>query len=162
DHAKLMDFLNSNKNTGTELNMRVNMNIIGINKTSQTMGLMQILTEWLSFRRDTVRRKFENRLRKVNDQLHIIDGFIQAYLNLDEVIRIIRESDNPKQEIMDTLGLTEIQTDAVLDTKLRNLAKLEEMALLEKRKKLMKDKESFEKILSTDKSVLKQVRKELA
>ncbi|MGN5048492.1 DNA topoisomerase IV subunit A [Aeromonas sp. 23P] len=161
DHDKLMDFLNSKK-VGTEKTMQVNMNIIGLNKTSQMMGLMQILTEWLSFRRDTVRRKFENRLRKVNDQLHIIDGFIQAYLNLDEVIRIIRESDNPKQEMMDTLGLTEIQTEAVLDTKLRNLAKLEEMALLEKRKKLMKDKESYEKILSTDKSILKQVRKELA
>ena len=161
DHETLMSFLNS-KDVGTEATMRVNMNMIGLNNTFETKGLMQILHEWLQFRRDTVRRKFENRLQKVNAQLHIIDGFLQAYLNLDEVIRIIRESDNPKQEIMDTLGLTEIQTEAVLDTKLRNLAKLEEMALNEKRQKLMKDKESYEKILSSDKSVLKQVRKELA
>lgn len=161
DHDKLMDFLNAT-GVGTESSMKVNLNLIGLDNTAKTKGLMEILNEWLTFRHSTVKRKFEYRLEKVLAKLHIIEGFLKAYLNLDEVIRIIRESDEPKQALMDKIGLTDIQTEAVLDTKLRNLAKLEEMALRDNQKKLIKDKEAYEKILSTDKSIMKQVRKELA
>jgi topoisomerase-4 subunit A len=103
--------------------------VIGLDGRPRVMDLKSMLTEWLSFRTTTVKRRLNWRLEKVQARLHILDGLLIAYLNLDEVIRIIRTEDEPKPALMARFGLTEIQAEAILETKLRHLAKLEEMKI---------------------------------
>ncbi|NMS57839.1 DNA gyrase subunit A, partial [Vibrio parahaemolyticus] len=97
---------------------RVNLNMIGLDNRPQVKGLVQILSEWIEFRRTTVRRRLQHRLDKVMARLHILEGLLVAYLNLDEVIEIIRTEDDPKAVLMERFGITDIQADAILDTKL--------------------------------------------
>jgi topoisomerase-4 subunit A len=115
--------------TDLERSYRVNLNVIGLDGRPRVMDLKSMLTEWLSFRTTTVKRRLNWRLEKVQARLHILDGLLIAYLNLDEVIRIIRTEDEPKPALMARFGLTEIQAEAILETKLRHLAKLEEMKI---------------------------------
>ncbi|MCK4952009.1 MAG: DNA topoisomerase IV subunit A, partial [Gammaproteobacteria bacterium] len=108
--------------TDLERTYRVNMNMIGLNNRPQVKNLREILVEWLTFRTDTVRRRLEHRLKKVLERLHLLDGQLIAFLNIDEVIRIIRKEDKPKPVLMKRFKLSEIQADYILDTKLRQLA----------------------------------------
>ena len=105
------------------------MNIIGINGKPQILNLRELLKQWLTFRMDTVTRRLNHRLDQVVDRMHILEGLLVAYLNIDEVIYIIRHEDKPKPVLMDRFRLTGTQADAILDLKLRNLAKLEEMKI---------------------------------
>lgn len=115
--------------TDLETSFRVNMNVIGVNGKPQVKNLKDILSEWLDCRRGVVIRRLEHRLAKIDKRLHILAGLLIAYLNIDEVIHIIRTEDDPKLELMSRFGLTDIQADAILDIKLRQLAKLEEIEL---------------------------------
>ena len=112
--------------TDLEKNHRCNFNVIGLDGRPQVKPLNRLLSEWLTFRRQTVVRRLQNRLRKVEDRLHLLAGLLIAYLNIDEVIRIIREEEAPKAALMQSFGLSERQADAILDLKLRHLARLEE------------------------------------
>ena len=107
----------------------MNLNVIGMNGRPGVRSLDMLLRDWVQFRRQTVRRRLEYRLERVLKRLHILEGYLVAYLNIDEVIRIIREEEEPKQELMARFSLSDIQADAILDLKLRNLAKLEEMKI---------------------------------
>ncbi|MCL4112380.1 UNVERIFIED_CONTAM: hypothetical protein GTU68_007218, partial [Idotea baltica] len=115
--------------TDLERNYRVNMNMIGIDGKPQVKNLKTVLTEWLEFRRATVTKRIEWRLNKVLERLHILEGLLVAHLNIDEVIRIIRENDEPKPILMERFTLSDIQAEAVLNLRLRNLAKLEEFQI---------------------------------
>ena len=115
--------------TDLEKSFRINMNLIGLDGRPALMPLKKILTEWLQFRTDTVRRRLQFRLDKVEKRLHLLDGLRIAYLNLDEVIRIVRSEDEPKPVLMARFKLSEIQADYILDTKLKQLARLEEMKI---------------------------------
>ncbi len=115
--------------TDLERTYRVNMNVIGRDGRPRVMGLRDLLEEWLSFRVDTVIRRLNYRLEKVNARLHILDGLLIAYLNLDEVIRIVRTEDEPKAALIARFELSEAQAEAILETKLRHLARLEEMKI---------------------------------
>ncbi len=123
-------------NTDLETSYRVNMNMIGVNGKPEVKNLKTILTEWLSVRRGVVIRRLQHRLDKIDKRLHILAGLLIAYLNINEVIRIIREEDDPKLELMNRYGLSDIQADAILDIKLRQLAKLEEIELNAERDRL--------------------------
>ncbi len=127
DIDKIMGHLFAN--TDLETSFRVNMNVIGVNGKPQVKNLKDILTEWLSVRRQVIIRRLEHRLAKIDKRLHILAGLLIAYLHIDEVIRIIREEDNPKAVLMESFNLTDVQADAILDIKLRQLAKLEEIEL---------------------------------
>lgn len=122
--------------TDLETSYRVNMNVIGVNGKPEVKNLKTILSEWLIVRRDVVTRRLKYRLDKIDKRLHILAGLLIAYLHIDEVIRIIREEDNPKLELMERYGLSDIQADAILDIKLRQLAKLEEIELNAERDRL--------------------------
>jgi topoisomerase-4 subunit A len=122
--------------TDLERNYRVNLNIIGLDGRPKVMGLKDILSGWLEFRIGTVTRRLQHRLDKVTRRLHILEGLIAVYLNLDEVIRIIRREDEPKPVLMKRFKLSEEQTEFILETKLRHLAKLEEMKIREEQKEL--------------------------
>ncbi|MBK7147011.1 MAG: DNA topoisomerase IV subunit A [Xanthomonadales bacterium] len=115
--------------TDLEKSFRVNMNLIGLDGRPQLKPLKTILGEWLTFRTDTVRRRLQFRLDKVEKRLHLLEGLRIAYLNLDEVIRIIRTEDEPKPVLMARFKLSEIQADYILDTRLKQLARLEEMKI---------------------------------
>ena len=115
--------------TDLERSYRVNLNMIGIDGRPGVKGLDRILREWLSFRTDTVRRRLEHRLERVLKRLHILEGYLIAFLNIDEVIHIIRTEDKPKPALMQRFGLSDPQAEAVLELKLRNLAKLEEISI---------------------------------
>lgn len=147
--------------TDLERSYRVNLNVIGLNGRPQVKSLLTILNEWLEYRTETVKRRLQYRLEKVDQRLHILAGLLITYLNLDEVIRIIREEDNPKSVLMKRFKLSEIQVEAVLDTKLRHLARLEEMQIKGEQDELSKEKEEIEKILSSNTRLKKLVRKEL-
>lgn len=115
--------------TNLEKSYRVNMNMIGLDNKPAVKNLVQILTEWLQFRRTTVTRRLQYRLNKVLDCLHILQGLLIAYLNIDEVIHVIRHEDEPKAALIDCFGLSETQAEAILNLRLRHLAKLEENEL---------------------------------
>ncbi len=147
--------------TDLEKNYRVNMNLIGLNGKPQVKSLDLILTEWLAFRRDQVTKRVAHRLEKVNERLHILDGLLIAFLNIDEVIAIIRSEDHPKPVLMERFGLTDVQAEAILELKLRHLAKLEEMKIRGEQDELAKEREALEKILASPKEMNKLIRKEL-
>ncbi|MGH8491774.1 MAG: DNA topoisomerase IV subunit A [Moraxellaceae bacterium] len=135
--------------TDLETTYRVNMNVIGLDGKPQVKNLMTFLTEWLEFRHLTVRRRLQHRLDKVIDRLHILDGLLIAFLNIDEVIRIIREEDKPKPALMDRFGISDIQAEAILELKLRHLARLEEMKIRGEQDELAEERKGLEKILGS-------------
>ena len=147
--------------TDLERNYRVNLNVIGIDGRPGVRQLDAILREWLEFRRQTVRRRLEYRLERVQRRLHILAGYLIAYLNIDEVIRIIREEDEPKVELIARFGLSDVQAEAILDLKLRNLAKLEEMKIRGEQSELETERDQLEKILGSDARLKTLIKKEL-
>jgi topoisomerase-4 subunit A len=147
--------------TDLERTYRVNMNVIGLDARPRVKNLKDMLSEWLQFRLKTVRRRLEYRLDKVNHRLHLLEGLLIAFLNIDEVIRIIRKEDEPKPVLMKKFKLTEVQTDYILDTRLRQLARLEEMKIRGEQAELAKEKAEIEKILGSDKRLKTLVRDEL-
>lgn len=147
--------------TDLERTYRVNLNIIGLDGRPKVMGLKSLLEDWLKFRIDTVTKRLQWRLDKVQARLHVLDGLLAAYLNLDEVIKIIRREDEPKPVLMKRFKLTEIQAEAILETKLRHLAKLEEMKIRGEQKELSQEQEELDKILKSKARLKKLVRDEL-
>lgn len=147
--------------TDLETSYRVNLNMIGTNGKPQVKSLKTILTEWLSVRRDTVTRRLEYRLDKIEQRLHILAGLLIAYLNIDEVIRIIREEDDPKTELMTRYDLSEIQANAILDIRLRQLAKLEEIELKKEQNDLEAEKAQIEEYLNNPESLTALIIDEL-
>ncbi len=147
--------------TDLERTYRVNMNVIGLDGRPQVKDLRMLLKEWLVFRMDTVRRRLEYRLGKVKRRLHLLDGLLIAFLNLDEVIRIVRTEDDPKKVLMKRFKLTSEQTDYILDTKLRQLARLEEMKIKEEQKELADERDGLEKILGSKSRLKTLVKNEL-
>ncbi|AQS40169.1 DNA topoisomerase IV subunit A [Shewanella psychrophila] len=147
--------------TDLEKNFRVNLNILGLNGRPQVKGLKQILTEWLEFRLTTVTRRITHRLDKVLARLHILDALMVAFLNIDEVIEIIRYKENPKAELMSRFEITEIQADAILDLKLRHLAKLEEMKIKSEQNELEVERDKLQLLLSSDRRLKTLIKKEL-
>lgn len=147
--------------TDLERTYRVNMNMIGVDGRPQVKNLRQILVEWLSWRTDVVRKRLNHRLEKVLDRLHILEGLMVAYLNIDEVIAIIRHEDDPKAELIKRFNLTEIQADAILDLKLRHLAKLEEFKIKGEQDELEAERKKLEGILGSDAKMRKLIKQEI-
>ena len=147
--------------TDLEKTYRANFNIIGIDGKPQVKDLRSMLKEWLVFRTETVRKRLQYRLDKVNRRLHLLDGLLVAFLNLDEVINIIRTEDKPKQVLMKRFELSEEQADYILDTKLRQLARLEEMKIRAEQEELTKERDMLEKTLGSKARLKTLIRKEL-
>jgi topoisomerase-4 subunit A len=147
--------------TDLERSYRVNLNVIATDGRPRVMGLKALLTEWLEFRQKTVRRRLQHRLDKVVRRLHILDGLLIAYLNLDEVIRIIRREDEPKPLLIKRLKLSEEQVEAILETKLRHLAKLEEMKIREEQQALAEERGKLETIINSKAKLRNLVRDEI-
>ncbi len=147
--------------TDLERTYRVNLNMIGINGRPQVKNLKTILKEWLDFRMQTVRRRLQWRLDKVDKRLHILAGLLIAFLNLDEVIRIIRSEDEPKPVLIKTFGITDIQAEAILETKLRHLAKLEEMKIRAEQEELLQEKQELETLLGSERRMKTLIKKEI-
>ena len=141
------------------------MNVIGLNGRPQVKNLKMILSEWLVFRQATVRRRLQHRLDKVLARLHILDGLLIAYLNIDEVIRIIRYEDYPKVELMKRFGLSDLQAESILDLKLRHLAKLEEMEIRREQDELAKERDHLQGLLASpalmDKLIIKELKADM-
>ena len=148
--------------TDLEKSYRVNLNIIGLDGRPQVKNLKELLEEWLEFRVDTITRRLKFRLDKVENRLHILDGLLIAYLNLDEVIAIIRKHDQPKPLLIKRFKLSDTQAEAILELKLRHLAKLEEMKIRGEQKDLAKERDALEKTLGSKAKLRKLVRDELA
>jgi topoisomerase IV subunit A len=147
--------------TELERNYRVNINVIALDGRPRVMGLKELLLEWLEFRRSTVRRRLNYRLEKLNARLHILDGMLIAFLNLDEVIRIVRTEDQPKPVLIKRFKLSDIQAEAILETKLRHLARLEEMKIRDEQSKLVEERDDIERTLKSKARLTKLVRDEL-
>ncbi|PIE46138.1 MAG: DNA topoisomerase IV subunit A [Gammaproteobacteria bacterium] len=147
--------------TDLEKNYRVNFNMIGLNNKPQVKSISQILSEWLTYRRDTVTRRLQTRLAAVDKRLHLLDGLLVAFLNLDEVIRIVREEDEPKAVLMATFDLTEVQAEYILETKLRHLARLEEMKIRDEQVTLLKEQKSLNGLLKSPKKLTQLIRDEI-
>ncbi|AMO54387.1 DNA topoisomerase IV subunit A [Endozoicomonas montiporae] len=147
--------------TDLEKTYRVNMNMIGVNGRPQVKSLDRMLTEWLSWRTDTVRRRLQYRLDKVLARLHLLQGLLVAFLNIDEVIDIIRNEDKPKEALMAKFGLSELQADAILEIKLRQLAKLEEMKIRAEQEELDNERKQLELVLSSERRLKTLIKKEI-
>jgi topoisomerase-4 subunit A len=147
--------------TDLERNYRVNINVICLDGRPKVMGLKDLLTEWLEFRLTTVTRRLNFRLEKVQARLHILDGLLIAYLNLDEIIRIIRREEEPKPALMKRFKLSAAQAEAILETKLRHLARLEEMKIKSEQQELAEEAAELESILKSKARLKKLVREEI-
>jgi topoisomerase-4 subunit A len=147
--------------TDLERSYRVNLNMIGLDGKPQVKNLRIILTEWLVFRQNTVRRRLQHRLDVVLARLHSLEGLLIAYLNIDEVIAIIRREDEPKPVLMQRFGLTPTQAESILELKLRHLAKLEEMQIKAEQQKLTEERNSLQKTLSSEQALKSLIREEL-
>jgi len=147
--------------TDLEKSYRANFNVIGLNGRPQVKNLHAMLSEWLVYRTETVRRRLQFRLDKVLARLHILDGMLIAFLNIDEVIAIIREEEKPKLVLMERFALSDIQAEAVLELKLRHLARLEEMRIRTEQAELENERQKLEKILGSAARLKTQVKKEL-
>jgi topoisomerase-4 subunit A len=159
DFEQLMQHLFAT--TELERNYRVNMNVISNNGKPRVLDLRTMLKQWLTFRMDTVTRRLEHRLDQVVDRLHILQGLLIAYLNIDEVIYIIRNEDKPKPVLMERFDLTGTQAEAILELKLRNLAKLEEMKIRDEQDLLVDERDGLEKILGSKSRLKTMIKKEL-
>lgn len=147
--------------TDLEKSYRINMNMIGLDGRPGVKGLVEILTEWLAFRRDTVRRRLNYRLEKVLKRLHILEGLLIAFLNIDEVIHIIRTEDEPKPVLMRQFSLSETQAEAILELKLRHLAKLEEMKIRGEQDDLAKERDHLQALLASERKLSNLLKKEI-
>jgi len=147
--------------TDLERTYRVNFNMIGLDGRPKVKNLKILLTEWLEFRTITVRRRLTHRLEKVMARLHILDGLLIAFLNLDAIIRIIREQEDPKQALIHQFILSEKQADAILDLKLRSLAKLEEVKIRSEQATLATEHAELQTILDSDQRLKTLIKKEL-
>ncbi|MGE8112708.1 DNA topoisomerase IV subunit A [Pseudomonas sp. NPDC086566] len=147
--------------TDLESSYRVNVNIIGLDGRPQLKNLRALLLEWLEFRTNTVRRRLQHRLDKVEKRLHLLEGLLTAFLNLDEVIHIIRTEEHPRQALIERFQLTEIQADYILETRLRQLARLEEMKIRGEQDELLKEQAKLLALLGSDAKLRKLVRSEL-
>lgn len=156
---ELMEYLYAM--TSLENTYRVNLNILGLDGAPKVRDLKEILTQWLVFRTQTVRRRLNHRLEEVNARLHVLDGLMIVYLNLDEVIKIIRTSDDPKKELMTRFGLDTIQIDYILETRLKQLARLEEIKLRGEKDKLESEKKRLETLLSSDARIRTLIKREI-
>jgi len=147
--------------TDLERSHRVNMNMIGLDGRPHVKNLRDLLVEWLSYRTETVRRRLQYRLDKIIDRLHVLEGLLIAYLNIDEVIAIIRSEDEPKPVLMERFGISDRQAEAILELKLRHLAKLEEMKIRGDIDELTKEQKALELLLSSETKLKNLIRKEL-
>ena len=159
DVGRLMSHLFAT--TDLERTYRVNMTVVGLDDCPRQADLKSILGEWLKFRVRTVRRRIEHRLDQVNDRLHVLDGLLIAFLDIDEVIAIIREEDHPKQALMSRFGLTDVQAEAILNLRLRNLARLEEMKIRGEQSELADERRTLEGWLESRRQIDSLVRDEL-
>ncbi|HDN2509960.1 TPA: DNA topoisomerase IV subunit A [Providencia rettgeri] len=147
--------------TDLERSYRVNLNMIGLDNRPAVKGLVEILTEWITYRRQTVRNRLNHRLDKVLRRLHILDGLLIAYLNIDEVIEIIRTEDEPKPVLMSRFNISDTQAEAILELKLRHLAKLEEMKIRGEQDELAKERDELQAILGSERRLNTLIRKEI-
>jgi len=147
--------------TDLERNYRINLNIIGIGGKPQVLDLRTLLKQWLRFRIDTVTRRLEFRLDQVVDRLHILEGLLIAFLSIDEVIHIIRTEDKPKPVLMSHFQITGTQAEAILDLKLRNLARLEEMKIRGEQAELDEERQKLETVLGSKQRMKTLVKNEL-
>ena len=147
--------------TDLERSYRLNLNVIGLDRLPKVLGLKDLLAEWLRFRTDTVRRRIEFRLERIRRRLHLVDGLMIAYLNLDEVIRIVREEEAPKQKLMQSFGLSDEQATAILDLRLRQLARLEEAKLAAEKRELEAEAAGLEKILASKARMKTLIKREI-
>ncbi len=159
DNEALMSHLFAT--TDLEKNYRANLNMIGLDNRPRVKNLQTILSEWLSFRRETVRRRLQFRLDKIVARLHILEGLLIAFLNIDEVIAIIRQEEKPKLELMKRFKLSDEQAEAILELKLRHLAKLEEVKIKAEQKELADEREHLEGILGSETKMTTLIKKEL-
>ena len=159
DVDQLMSHLFST--TSLERTLRVNMNIIGLDGRPRMFNLVEMLKEWLTFRRETVKNRLGYRLQIVNDRLHVLDGLLVAYLNIDEVIAIIREEDEPKPVLMKRFKLSDIQAEAILNLRLRNLAKLEEFKIRGEQDELQEERDLLDKTLNSAARLKTLIKKEI-
>lgn len=148
--------------TDLEKTFRVNLNVIGLDGRPQVKGLLKLLQEWILFRHQTVTSRLQFRLEKIVARLHILDGYLIAFLNLDAVINVIRNSDNPKAILMKKFKLSDVQTDAILELKLRHLAKLEEIKINTEQKELSTERVNIEQILNSDAKLKGLLKKEIS
>ena len=147
--------------TDLERTYRVNMTVVGLDNSPRQANLKSILSEWLEYRIATVRRRIKHRLGRVNDRLHVLDGLLVAFLNIDEVIAIIREEEHPRQALMSRFGLTDVQAEAILNLRLRNLARLEEVKIRAEQSELSAEGEALEELLESRRRIAGLVREEL-
>ena len=147
--------------TDLEKSYSVNMNMIGINGKPRVKNLLEVLTEWLEFRADTIRKKLNHELEKIIDRLHILDGFLIAYLNIDAVIKIIRSSDHPKKDLIKAFDLSDIQATAILEIRLRQLARLEEIKIQTEKNDLETRKEHLENVLGNEGEFKAYIKEEI-
>jgi topoisomerase-4 subunit A len=148
--------------TDLEKTYRVNMNVIGLNGRPQVKGLGRMLTEWLGFRKATVTRRLKYQLARVQARLHILEGLLIAYLNIDEVIAIIRNQDNPKDRLIERFNLSDKQAEAILELKLRHLAKLEEIKLRGEQDELAAKRDELQRVLDSRARLKALIRSELS
>ena len=147
--------------TALEITLKINMNMIGLNQRPEQKPLPVIIREWCEFRQNVFERKKRFRLRAIESRIHILDGLLTAYNNLDEVIRIIRESDDAKSDLMRSFGLTELQVKAILDLRLRQLAKLEQSALELEKSELEGERDKLVELLADDGKIRRAIIAEL-
>lgn len=147
--------------TDLEKNIRVNLNMIGLDGRPKVKGLLEILSEWLEYRKATVTKRLNFRLDKVISRLHILEGYLVAFLNIDDVIHLIRESDDPKSELMTRFELSETQAQAILELKLKQIAKLEEVKIKGEQKELAEERKNLEAILGSERRLKTLIKKEL-
>ncbi len=159
DVDQLMSHLFST--TSLERTLRVNMNVIGLDGRPRMFNLVELLREWLKFRKETVKNRLGHRLQIVRDRLHILDGLLVAYLNIDEVIKIIREKDDPKPVLMKRFKLSDLQAEAILNLRLRNLAKLEEFRIKGEQEELAEERDLLEKTLKSAARLKTLIKKEI-
>ena len=147
--------------TDLQKNYRGNFNLISLRGSPKVYSIKDLLSDWIAFRKTTVTRKLEHRLDQVDDRLHILEGLLIVYLDLDNVIKIIRQSDNPKKELTKKFKISDIQANAILEIKLRQLAKLEQIKLEEERGALKEEKKGLEKILNSKARLKTFIKNEL-
>ncbi|MFP4648623.1 MAG: DNA topoisomerase IV subunit A [Halorhodospira sp.] len=159
DPERVMDHLFAT--TDLERGYRIHLNVIGLDGRPRVFSLRELLGEWLRFRTETVRRRLRWRLEQVESRLHILEGLLTAYLNIDEVIAIIREEDDPKPVLMERFGLSEAQAEAILQLRLRHLARLEQIKLRGEQDELAQEREQLREILADEERLREQVKSEL-
>jgi topoisomerase-4 subunit A len=147
--------------TDLERSYRVNLNVIGLDGRPGVRNLKELLTDWLAFRRGTVTRRLQHRLDRVLDRLHVLEGLLVAYLNIDEVIAIIRTEEQPKQVLMTRFGISDVQADAILDLKLRHLARLEETRIRGEQEALADERDRLQGLLGSPRRLTRLIRDEL-